>query len=167
VGDPPRWPRDTPLSTKVGTEFLRQVAVAQSVYFARWLRATEKKNNWEDEIRSECLHGHLQLLPRNAECLQCNAAVTNTLHVMKAKNLILYIPKDSDEFLILCVRTVFLYAAQEWADVWNRHIGGCALWSGTFFERRNRTGSTSFREVPVPCACHFIDRQVFKLTISF
>jgi TRAP-type C4-dicarboxylate transport system permease small subunit len=31
VGDPPRWPRDTPLSTKVGTKFRRQVAVAQSV----------------------------------------------------------------------------------------------------------------------------------------
>jgi hypothetical protein len=30
VGDPPRWPRDTPLSTKVGTKF-RQVAVTQSV----------------------------------------------------------------------------------------------------------------------------------------
>jgi hypothetical protein len=31
VGDPPPWPRDTPLSTKVGTKFRRQVAVAQSV----------------------------------------------------------------------------------------------------------------------------------------
>jgi hypothetical protein len=31
VGDPPRWPRDTPLSTKVGTKFRRQVVVAQSV----------------------------------------------------------------------------------------------------------------------------------------
>jgi hypothetical protein len=31
VGDPPRWPRDTPLSTKVDTKFRRQVAVAQSV----------------------------------------------------------------------------------------------------------------------------------------
>jgi hypothetical protein len=27
VGDPPRWPRDTPISTKVGTKFRRQVAV--------------------------------------------------------------------------------------------------------------------------------------------
>jgi hypothetical protein len=31
VGDPPRWPRDIPLCTKVGTKFRRQVAVAQSV----------------------------------------------------------------------------------------------------------------------------------------
>jgi hypothetical protein len=31
VGDPPRWPRDTPLSKKVGTKFRRHVAVAQSV----------------------------------------------------------------------------------------------------------------------------------------
>jgi hypothetical protein len=31
VGDPPRWPRDIPLSTKVGTKFRRQVAVVQSV----------------------------------------------------------------------------------------------------------------------------------------
>jgi hypothetical protein len=31
VGDPPRWPRDTPLSTKVDIKFRRQVAVAQSV----------------------------------------------------------------------------------------------------------------------------------------
>jgi hypothetical protein len=30
VGDLPRWPRDTPLSTKVGTKFRLQVAVAQS-----------------------------------------------------------------------------------------------------------------------------------------
>jgi hypothetical protein len=36
VGDPPRWPRDTPLSTKVGTKYRRQVAVAQSL-FARGL----------------------------------------------------------------------------------------------------------------------------------
>jgi hypothetical protein len=41
VGDPPRWPRDTTLSTKVGTKFRRQVAVDQSVEFARGLRATE------------------------------------------------------------------------------------------------------------------------------
>jgi hypothetical protein len=41
VGDPPRWPRDTPLSTKFGTKFCRQVAVDQSVYFVRGLRATE------------------------------------------------------------------------------------------------------------------------------
>jgi hypothetical protein len=32
---------DTLLSTKVGTKFRRQVAVAQSVQFARGLRATE------------------------------------------------------------------------------------------------------------------------------
>jgi hypothetical protein len=31
VGDPPRWPRDTPLSTKVGIKFRRQAAVARSV----------------------------------------------------------------------------------------------------------------------------------------
>jgi hypothetical protein len=31
VGDPPRWPRDTPLSTKVGAKLRRQVTVAQSV----------------------------------------------------------------------------------------------------------------------------------------
>jgi hypothetical protein len=30
-GDPPRWPRDTPLSAKAGTEFREQVAVDQSV----------------------------------------------------------------------------------------------------------------------------------------
>jgi hypothetical protein len=30
-GDPPRWPRDTPLSTKVDTIFRRQVTVDQSV----------------------------------------------------------------------------------------------------------------------------------------
>jgi hypothetical protein len=41
VGDPPRWPRDTPLSTIVGIKFRRQVAVAQSVYFACGLKATE------------------------------------------------------------------------------------------------------------------------------
>jgi hypothetical protein len=41
VGDPPRWPRDTPLSTKVDTKFRRQVAVAQSVSFAWGLKATE------------------------------------------------------------------------------------------------------------------------------
>jgi hypothetical protein len=40
-GDPSRWPRDTPLSAKVGITFRRQVAVAQSVYFARGLKATE------------------------------------------------------------------------------------------------------------------------------
>jgi hypothetical protein len=31
VGDPPRWPCDTPLSRKVDTKFRRQVAVDQSV----------------------------------------------------------------------------------------------------------------------------------------
>jgi hypothetical protein len=41
VGDPPRWPRDTPLPAKVGTKFRRQVAAALSVYFAHGLRATE------------------------------------------------------------------------------------------------------------------------------
>jgi hypothetical protein len=41
VGDPPRWPRDTPLSTTIGTKFRRQVAVAQSVLFACRLRATK------------------------------------------------------------------------------------------------------------------------------
>jgi hypothetical protein len=30
VEDPPRWPHDTPLSTKVGTKFRRQVAVDES-----------------------------------------------------------------------------------------------------------------------------------------
>jgi hypothetical protein len=34
VGVPPRRPRDTPLFTKVATKIRRQVAVAQSVYFA-------------------------------------------------------------------------------------------------------------------------------------
>jgi hypothetical protein len=33
-GDPPRRPRDTPLSAKVGTKFRKQVAVAQWVQFA-------------------------------------------------------------------------------------------------------------------------------------
>jgi hypothetical protein len=41
VGDPPRWPRDTPLSTKVGTKFRRKVAVDQSVLFACGLKAVE------------------------------------------------------------------------------------------------------------------------------
>jgi hypothetical protein len=41
AGDPPRWPRDTPLSTKVGTKFRQQVAVAQSVQFACRLKAME------------------------------------------------------------------------------------------------------------------------------
>jgi hypothetical protein len=41
VRDPPRWPRDTPLSSKVGTIFRQQVAVAQSVDFACGLKATE------------------------------------------------------------------------------------------------------------------------------
>jgi hypothetical protein len=41
VGDPPRWPRNTPLSTKVGTKFRRQVVVNQSVKFACGVRATE------------------------------------------------------------------------------------------------------------------------------
>jgi hypothetical protein len=36
-----RWIRDTPLSTKVGTKFRRQVTVAQSVQFDRGLRAME------------------------------------------------------------------------------------------------------------------------------
>jgi hypothetical protein len=31
VGDPLRWPRDTPLSTKIGTKFRWQVVVAQLV----------------------------------------------------------------------------------------------------------------------------------------
>jgi hypothetical protein len=30
-GDPPRRPRDIPISAKVGTKFRRQMAVAQSV----------------------------------------------------------------------------------------------------------------------------------------
>jgi hypothetical protein len=41
AGDPPRWPGDTSLSTKVGSKFRQQVAVARSVYFARRLKATE------------------------------------------------------------------------------------------------------------------------------
>jgi hypothetical protein len=41
VGNPPRWPRDTPLSAKVGTKLRRQVAVAQSVLFACRLKAAE------------------------------------------------------------------------------------------------------------------------------
>jgi hypothetical protein len=41
VRDPPRSPRDIPLSTKVGTKFRRQVAVDQLVYFARGIKATE------------------------------------------------------------------------------------------------------------------------------
>jgi hypothetical protein len=41
VGDPPCSPRDTPLSTKVGTKFRQQVAVVQSVYFVCGLKATE------------------------------------------------------------------------------------------------------------------------------
>jgi hypothetical protein len=41
VGDPSRWPRDTLLSTKVGSKFRRKLAVAQAVYFSCGLRATE------------------------------------------------------------------------------------------------------------------------------
>jgi hypothetical protein len=41
VRDPPRWPRVTPPSVKVGTKFRRKVAVAQSVKFACGLKATE------------------------------------------------------------------------------------------------------------------------------
>jgi hypothetical protein len=41
VDVPLRWPRDTPLSSKVGTEIRRAVAVDQSVEFACGLRATE------------------------------------------------------------------------------------------------------------------------------
>jgi hypothetical protein len=41
VGVLPRWPRDTPLSAKVGTKFRRQMAVAQSVSFACGLKATD------------------------------------------------------------------------------------------------------------------------------
>jgi hypothetical protein len=41
MGDPPRWQRDTPLSAKVGTKFRQQMTVAQSVEFARGLKATE------------------------------------------------------------------------------------------------------------------------------
>jgi hypothetical protein len=41
VGDPPRRPHDAHLSTKVGTKFRQQVAVAQSIYFACVLRVTE------------------------------------------------------------------------------------------------------------------------------
>jgi hypothetical protein len=38
VQDPPRCPRDTPLSPKVGTKFRQQVAVAESVEFACGLK---------------------------------------------------------------------------------------------------------------------------------
>jgi hypothetical protein len=41
VRDPPRWPLDTLLSIKVGTKFRQHVGVAQSVQFARGLKATE------------------------------------------------------------------------------------------------------------------------------
>jgi hypothetical protein len=40
MGEQPRLPCDTPLSTKVGTEIHRKVTVSQSVEFARGLRAT-------------------------------------------------------------------------------------------------------------------------------
>jgi hypothetical protein len=39
--DPPRRPRDTPLSTKVDTTVRRQMGVAQSVLFVWGLRVTE------------------------------------------------------------------------------------------------------------------------------
>jgi hypothetical protein len=54
VGDPPHWPRDTTLSTKVGTKFRRQVAVAQSVSFACGLRARviqQCRANREESIK--------------------------------------------------------------------------------------------------------------------
>jgi hypothetical protein len=41
VGVPTRWPRDTPLSTKVGIKIGRPVAVAQSLDFACGLKATK------------------------------------------------------------------------------------------------------------------------------
>jgi hypothetical protein len=40
VGDPPRSPRGTPLSTKVGTKIRRQMAVAQSAKVVCGLKAT-------------------------------------------------------------------------------------------------------------------------------
>jgi hypothetical protein len=65
VGNPPRWPRDTPLSAKVSTIFRRQVAVAKSVQFACGLRATEfgcfeehQQNNvsWQQPLGSRAAH---------------------------------------------------------------------------------------------------------------
>jgi hypothetical protein len=41
MGNPPRWPHDTPLSAKVDTKIRQQVAVAQSVQFACGLKAAE------------------------------------------------------------------------------------------------------------------------------
>jgi hypothetical protein len=41
IGDPPRLPRDTPQSAKIGIKLRREVAAAQSVLFACGLRATE------------------------------------------------------------------------------------------------------------------------------
>jgi hypothetical protein len=41
VGVPLRSPRHTPLSKKVGTKIRRPVSVAQSIWFACVLRATE------------------------------------------------------------------------------------------------------------------------------
>jgi hypothetical protein len=41
VGDPPHWPCNTPLPARLGIKFRQQVAVAQSVWFACWLKATE------------------------------------------------------------------------------------------------------------------------------
>jgi hypothetical protein len=55
AGNPPPWPCDTPLSAKVGTNFGRHVAVAQSVQFACRLKAVEYRSyckSWAKAIRS-------------------------------------------------------------------------------------------------------------------
>jgi hypothetical protein len=40
-GEPPRWPRDIPLSAKLGTKIRRPATVAQSVEFVCGIKATE------------------------------------------------------------------------------------------------------------------------------
>jgi hypothetical protein len=56
AGDPPRYARDTPLSTKVGTKF-RQVAVAQSVKFEPTASAFERAKTVRNSDRVSTVIG--------------------------------------------------------------------------------------------------------------
>jgi hypothetical protein len=65
VGSPPRRPRNTPLSAKVGTKIRRPVVVAQSVKFACELKATEL-------VRLFCLDCQLLLISPRTVLQYCN-----------------------------------------------------------------------------------------------
>jgi hypothetical protein len=87
VGDPPRWPRNTPLSAKVGTKFRRQVAVAQSARFACRLRVTEFVLIWI--IHQELwgwgykVEGKLRLVMREQKSLNTIALHDSVKHMEK------------------------------------------------------------------------------------